>query len=34
MGTGLADAMAAYSLDFLSHMEKEEERQYILSRTS
>jgi DNA polymerase I-like protein with 3'-5' exonuclease and polymerase domains len=34
MGTGLADAMAAYGLDFLSHMEKEEERGYIRFNTS
>jgi hypothetical protein len=34
IGSGLADAMATFGLDFLSHLEKEEERDYILSRSS
>jgi hypothetical protein len=34
MGTGLSDAMAGYGLDSLSHGEKDEERAYILGRSS
>jgi DNA polymerase I len=34
IGSGLGDAMAASGLDFLSHVEKEEERDYILSHPS